>query len=198
MGVIELVLIGVVGLILWLLRNVWRNYTVVGLLLDIIGMPGVQERLTNRKANYEFLERTANQYVFLTRYVPLMVVGIFVLIGTLYVTASSGTGLSPALAAVGGLTIAGVITWLINFESVPPWLHEWHLTVLLTKSAIDLEAVTASLESYEQRLNAGEFDDLTETELEYVNLQVVMLETIASNVLNMIKDLEQQQMDLRV
>jgi hypothetical protein len=195
--VVQLVLAGIALLIIFQLRNVWLNYRVVGQLLDLLDVPGVQDRLFARPSNLEMLQKTVNRYVFLTRYVPVLIIGVFATMATMAMAVASGTGLTPTLSTMGSLAIAGAVVWLLNFEAVPHWLYEWHLTVLLTRSAIDLEAVTEVLESFAQRMKDGEYDNLTPIEKEYVTLQVGMMKTIHTDTVQMVSDLTKQQAELK-
>lgn len=197
MGVVEWVLTGVVMLIVFKLRNVYANYRVVGNLIDLIGAPDLQEQLFKQTSNLEKLNRTARQYLFLTRYVPVLVIGVFMVIAVMFAALASGIGLSPVLSGGGALIIAGVVTWLLTFESVPPWLYDWHIDVLLTRGAIDLEAVHESLLAIEQRMSTNEFDELTDVEQEFVVLQVSMMKDVERNIKAMLKDLEQQRSALQ-
>lgn len=196
MGVVEWVLISAIVLIVYRLRNVYTNYKVIGNLIDVIGAPEVQERLFKQSANLEKLNRTARQYLFLTRYVPALILCVFAVIAVMFTTLAGGDGLSPMLSGSGALIIAGVITWLLTFEPVPLWLYDWQITVLLTRGKIDLETVNQSLTTIEQRITTDEFDELTDVEQEFVMLQVSLMKEVERNILAMIKDLEQQRLAL--
>jgi hypothetical protein len=196
MDVIGIVLMVVALLIIVRLRDVWLHYKIVGQLLDILGVQTIQDRLFNREKNIENLRRTAQQYVMVTRYVPPLIIGAFIVIAVVYVSSLTGS-ITSVISVVGALILAGVVTWLLNFEAVPHWLYDWHLTVLMTRSALDIEAVHNAIQALEQSVESGEYDDLSENELEFISLNVRMLEEAHEEAQTMYDNLKQQQIALR-
>lgn len=196
MGVIEFVLISVAILIASQLKNVWFNYTVVGQLMDILGIKAVQDRLFTEE-HAENFARTAQQYVFLTRYVPMLIIGVYLILILMYMAVASGVGMSAPVYTAGSLIIAGVLTWLWNFEAAPSWLYDWHITVLLTRGKIDLEVVTETIELFKQRDASGDYDKLSPLEREFIQLQVAMLHKVHEDVSLMVDDLLKQRREHR-
>lgn len=196
MGIIEFVLVALAVVIASQLNRVWFNYRVVGQLIDILGIKAVQDRLFT-DAHMENLNRTTQQYVFLTRYVPMLIVGVYLVMALMYMSVASGVGLSPTMSTIGSLIIAGVVAWLWNFEAAPEWLYDWHITVLLTRSLIDLEAVTESIEMFEQRDENGDYDTLTPAERDFIQLQVELLHNVHNDISQMVEQLLQQREEYR-
>lgn len=183
--------IGVV--VLFLSRNLWFNYRVVGQVLDILGHPGVQERLFKSRKYEDQLGKTAAQYILITRHAPMLIIGTLIVVGIMYLGISAG-GMSTIGMGIGALHIAAVLTWLINFDPAPEWLYRWHLTVLLTKANIDLEVIQESKDALVEKINAA--TNLTEFEVEFLNGQLEIVEVVLVTTKDTIEMLEQQQRDI--
>lgn len=190
---LESIILALCCAVLFMARNLWFNYRVVGQVLDLLGHPGVQDRLFQDGRHDEALNKTVSQYLFITRYAPMLIVGTLVVIVIMYMNLSSG-GVSVAGTAAGALIIAAVMTWLINFNPAPMWLYRWYLVVLLTKARIDLEVIQETNHALTERVAAA--TDLTAVEVEFFRGQLQLVEDALRTTQSTIDMLEQQQREL--
>ena len=197
MGALELVM---AGLVVWMgylvVKKVGFNYQVVGQALDVLGVPGVQERVISNAPHAELMQRVADRYIFLTKTFPIITLGVVALCVALYMSLKgsvvSGDAVSMEWVGFCSIVIGGALTWLITFEPAPDWLYESHVLVLLAKSRIDLEVIQAALKDIENKADR----ELSEEEANFINMQCMMLADLASEVEATVKDLEQQRREL--
>lgn len=199
MGALELVMAGIILPMLYMMvTKVGFNYQAVGQSLDVLGVPGVQERVIVNENNATLMQRVVNRYLFLTRMFPLAAAGVGIICVALYLSlkgsAVSGNEVSAEWVGFCSLVIGGAFTWLITFEPAPDWLYESHVIVLLTKSKIDLEVILAALKEIESKAHKGK--ELTDDEIKFINIQCTMLTELAKDVEATVRDLEQQKQEL--
>lgn len=199
MGALELVMACIVLPMLYMMvTKVGFNYQVVGQSLDVLGVPGVQERVISNESHASLMQRVVDRYVFLTRMFPLAAAGVGIACVALYMSLKgsvvSGNEVSMEWVGFCSLVISGAFTWLATFEPAPDWLYESHVIVLLTKSKIDLEVILATLKEIESKATKGK--ELTDSELNFINMQCLMLTELAKDVEATVRDLEQQKREL--
>lgn len=203
MGALEYVMLGIIVTLLFLtVKKVGFNYQVVGQSLDVLGIPGVQERVVSNTANAELMSRVVDRYIFLTRMFPLIAASVAMICVALYLSIKgsivSGDALSMEWVGFCSMVIGGAFTWLITFDPAPDWLYESHVIVLLTKSKIDLEVILSALKEIENK--ATKSMELSEDEAHFISAQLLLrLQTLcelASDVEATVKDLEQQKREM--
>lgn len=198
---LEVTMLLVFGFMLVMLKKVWRNYSIVGQTLDIMGMPGVQDAVLRVKSNAPLMMKLADRYVFLTKYFPIAAISTMVLMVSLYLhirgSALTGVETSATTVTLASFIIAGALAWLWTFEDVPQWLYEAHLNVMLAQGRINLNVVEAALLDVETKLAALTDDEISsESEVLMLQHQIAMLQDLADDVTATVADLERQQREL--
>lgn len=192
---IDVVMIVLVGLILFLSRNLVFSYKLVGHTIDVLDLPGVQDTVLRKSTNKELIIQVAQYYLLLTRYVPIALLSMFSMLAVIYTQLSVGDT-QEWLVMLGTLVVSGGITWLWTFNPAPDWLYEAHLLVLITRATLDLEVIVETLTSLETRLI--ELKDKSEEDVgkQMLQAQCAMLEELAIDISATIEDLEDQQATL--
>ena len=199
MGALEYLMAGIIVTLLFLtVKKVGFNYQMVGQSLDILGIPGVQERVITNTTHADLMSRVVDRYVFLTRMFPAFAVSVALICVSLYLSIKgsmvSGNVLSVEWVGFCSLVIGGAFTWLLTFEPAPDWLYESHVVVLLAKSKIDLEVILDALKEIEHK--ATKDSDLSTDEANYISAQCLMLSELAKDVESVVKELEQQKREI--
>lgn len=193
--------IGIIGALIGFLsvKKVWFNYQIVGQTLDILGVPGVQERVFKTESNASLMQRVVDQYIFFTRVFPVAFFSVITICIMLYISLkgslASGTPVSSEWILFCATSISGALAWLISFNAAPDWLYESQVIVMLNKSKLDLEVVEAALQEIKRKAESD--IQLTEVEAMMVRNQCLMLEELANEVSDSVADLIQQQQEIR-
>lgn len=199
MGALEYLMVGIIVTLLFLtVKKVGFNYQMVGQSLDILGTPGVQDRVITNATHAELMSRVVDRYVFLTRMFPLIAASVAMICVALYLSIKgsmiSGNPLSMEWVGFCSLVIGGAFTWLVTFEPAPDWLYESHVIILLAKSKIELEVILEALKEIERKATKGA--ELSLDEANYISAQCHMLSELASSVELVVRDLEQQNREI--
>lgn len=197
---LEVTMLLVLVFMLVMLRKVWRNFSIVGQTLDVLGMNGVQDAVLRVKSNAPLLMRLADQYVFLTKHFIIAAVSVVVTMVSLYLhirgSVAAGTDPSTLMTMFASIIIAGAIAWLWTFEEIPQWLYEVHMVVMLAQGRINLCIVEAAMLDVEQKLASLDTEISSESEVLMLQHQIALLQDLADDVTATVTDLERQQREL--